>query len=135
MPSPLVVINDHPLKLEGIVDSSSDMQFDHDSDRLSSYNQTLHAYHDNLNESSGTMQIRLFDFSHGGASWDVTASHVNGVPVAWSQASGYSYCDFGALTDALEIDVLAVSDAVPPQSKTRKIWIKTMPTDALPDEP
>ncbi|MEX1361887.1 MAG: hypothetical protein AB1Z98_02105, partial [Nannocystaceae bacterium] len=80
--------------------------------------------------------VELSDFEHGGDGWDLTASHVDdGTNVAWSRASNHAYCDFAATTDAVEIDVVATSDASPPATKVRKIWIKTKPVDAQPDRP
>lgn len=135
MPNALLVDDEHPLKLEGAVDSASALQLTHGSDSLSQYNQTLHSHHANLNVSSGTIQLQLFDFSYGGANWQVKASHQAGTSISWSRSTEYAYCDFAAMTDLLEVDVVATSDASPPTTKTRRIWIKTMPTDNQPDRP
>jgi hypothetical protein len=39
------------------------------------------------------------------------------------------------MTDALEVALVATSNASPPVTKTRTIWIKTKPLDAQPDRP
>ncbi len=39
------------------------------------------------------------------------------------------------MTDALEVTVTATSNASPPATKTRTVWIKTKPLDVQPDRP
>jgi hypothetical protein len=136
MPSSLVVTGEDPVALDGSIDSSNALQMKHGQDSLVDYNQTLHAKHADLRSSSETIQIKLVDFQHGGASWQVTASHDDGgTPVVWTRTSGHAYSDFGAMTDLLEVDVTATSNAAPPQTKTRKMWFKTTPVDGQPDRP
>jgi protein subunit release factor B len=135
MPDPLVVVDEDPVVLEGAIDSGNALQLTHNPANLSSYNQTLHAYHANLDEPNGTMQIRLMDFAHGGASWQLTASHQAGTTVSWTRSTNHAHYTFTVMTDLLEVDVVATSNASPPQTKIRKVWIKTMPKDALPDHP
>lgn len=136
MPSQLVVPDEHPLVLTGTIDVNNALQLIHGSDSLSSNNQTLHAYHANLNTPpNSTMELRLMDFSHGGASWQITASHAAGSTISWTRSTDHAYCSFSAMVDLLEVDVVATSNASPPVTKSRKIWIKTMPKDAMPDWP
>jgi len=131
----LLVIGEDPLSLDGSIDGSSELQLKHGSSSLANYEQKLHTKHDYLcSPPDGTIRIKLVDFSHGGASWQMNASH-DGGNVEWSRVTGHAYCDFGAMTDALEVSVSATSNASPPVTKTRTVWIKTMPTDGLPDEP
>ena len=130
----LLVIGEDPLSLDGSIDSSNDLQMKHGSDSLANYSQTLHAKHDDLRSPSGLIRIKLVDFSHGGASWQMNASHDSG-SVNWTRSSDHAYCDFGPMTDALEVAVSATSNAQPPVNKTRTIWIKSMPTDGQPDRP
>ena len=135
MPSQLVVADEDPLVLTGTIDVNNALQLIHGSDSLSNNNQTLHAYHANLNTPpNSTMQIRLMDFSQGGASWQITASHTAGT-VSWARSTNHAYCSFSAMVDLLEVDVVATSNASPPVTKQRKIWLKTMPKDAMPDRP
>lgn len=134
MPSPLIVTGEDPVNLDGSIDGSSALQMKHGSDSLVDYDQTLHAKHSNLPD--GTIRIELVDFSHLGASWVVNASHESGGnTVNWSRGSNYAYYDFGAMTDALEVDVSATNNASPPTTKTRKIWVKTMPLDGQGGRP
>ena len=136
MPSPLVVVGEDPVALDGSIDSSNNMQMKHGSDSLADYGQTIHAKHVDLRSSSETIRVKLVDFSHGGASWQISASHVSGGnTVSWSRSTDHAYQDLGAMTDALEVDVTATSNASPPQTKTRRIWIKTMPSDGQDDGP
>jgi hypothetical protein len=52
----LVVIGEDPVNLDGSIDSANNLQIKHGSDSLASYDQTLHAKHNNLRSPSG---IRL----------------------------------------------------------------------------
>jgi hypothetical protein len=134
MPNPLIVIGEDPLSLNGSIDSSSNLQMKHGSTSLASHDQTLHAKHSDLRTLGGTMVIKLVDFSHGGATWQVNASHNSG-GVNWSRSTDHAYCEFGPMTDELEVLVSATSNASPPVNKTRTIWVKTLPTDGQPDRP
>jgi hypothetical protein len=134
MPNPLLVIGEDPLSLDGFIDSSNDLQVKHGSDSLADYDQTLHAKHVDLRSPSGTIRIKLVDFSHGGATWQMNASHDSG-SVNWTRSTDHAYYDFGPMTDALEVSVSATSNAQPPQTKNLTIWVKTMPTDGQPDRP
>lgn len=129
--SALVVTGVNPVSLDGSIDSSNALQLKYGSTSLASHDQTLHAKHSVLNPPpTGTIRLELMDFSHGGASWQVGASHTSGVnTVHWSRGSNHAYYDFAALANELEVEVSAASNASPPQTKTRTIWIKTMPTD------
>lgn len=135
MPNPLIVIGEDPVVLDGSIDGSSNLQMKHGSDSLASYDQTLHAKHTILRTQGETIRIELADFSHLGASWVISASHqAGGNTVNWSRSTDRAYRDFEAMTDALEVDVSATSNASPPQTKTRKIWLKTMPADGQGDD-
>jgi hypothetical protein len=129
----LIVIGEDPLSLDGSIDSSNNLQIKHGSDSLANYAQTLHAKHDDLRSPSGTIVIKLVDFSHGGHTWQMNAEH-NG-NVDWSRSTDHAYYEFGPMTDALEVSVSATSNASPPVTKTRTIWVKTLPTDGQPDQP
>lgn len=137
MPSPLIVTGEDPVDLDGSIDGSNALQMKHGSDSLVDYGQTLHAKHSNLSSPpNGTIRVKLVDFSYFGASWVLSASHQSGgSTVNWSRGSAHAYCDFGAMTDALEVDVSATSNTSPPVTKTRKIWVKTMPLDGQGDRP
>lgn len=136
MPNPLIVTGEDPVSLDGSIDGSSNLQMKHGSDSLADYGQTIHAKHVDLRQSGETIRVKLVDFSHGGATWQINASHeVGGSTVYWSRDTNHAYRDFGAMTDALEVEATATSNASPPQTKTRRFWIKTMPTDGQPDQP
>lgn len=132
---PLIVTGVNPVVLDGSIDSSNNLQMKHGSDSLADYDQTLHAKHAVLNPPpTGTVLFKLVDFSHGGANWTISVSHSSGEStVYWSRDDVYAYADFGTMTDALEVDVAATSNASPPQTKTRKIWIKSMPINGQGD--
>jgi hypothetical protein len=129
MPDPLLVSQEDPVDLDGSIDSSNNLQIKHDSDSLADYGQTLHAEHENL--PSGTIRIKLFDFSHGGYTWAMNASHDDGGTVNWTRSSDHAYCDFGAMTEELEVHTGATSNASPPVTKSRTIWVKTKPLKGL----
>lgn len=133
-PTHLFVLNQDPVDLAGGIDATDDLQCSHGSNSLASYSQTLHAAHDDLNTQTGTVRIKLIDFTASGDSWELTASHNNGAQ-SWSRGSGFAYFEFGSLAAEVEVDIVATSDESPAQTKTRKIWVKTLPTDGLPDKP
>jgi hypothetical protein len=136
MPTPLVVTGEDPVDLVGSIDGSSSLQMNHSQDSLADHNQTLHAKHVDLRSSSETIRIKLVDFTNGGATWQLNGSHDNGgTPVSWTRGTGHAYCEFAAMTDLLEVDVIATSNASPPQTKIRKVWVKTMPVEGQPDRP
>lgn len=135
MPTPLIVVDEDPVLLDGFIDSANALQLTHVRGDLDDHNDTLDAEHADLNTPSGSIEIRLADFTHGGSSWQLTASHINGTSVSWSRSTDHAHHSFGVLTDLLEVDVVATSNASPPQTKTCKIWIKTRPKDGLPDRP
>jgi hypothetical protein len=126
----LFVQDEDPVNLVGGIDAGSALQFTHGSDSLASYSQCLHAAHDDLNTQTGTLRIKLVDFAVGGYTWQLTASHNSGAQ-NWSRGSGFAYYDFGTLASEVEVDILATSNHSPAQTKSRKIWVKTMPTDGL----
>jgi hypothetical protein len=127
----LIVTGVNPVSLDGSIDGSSDLQMKYGSSSLADYEQTLHAKHSVLNPPpTGTIRIKLMDFSHGGATWQINAEHTSGgSTVNWSRGSDHASHDFGAMTSELQVEVSATSNASPPQNKTRRIWVKTMPTD------
>lgn len=134
MPRQLTVTNEDPVDLTGVLDSAATLQFTHDSYSLADHEQTLEAEHADYNASGGTVRVKLLDFSASGNTWTVNASHERGT-VSWTRNGSHAYYDVPLLTGLLEVDVIATSSGSPPQTKTRKIWIKTTPTDPLPDGP
>lgn len=134
MPNPLIVTGEDPVDLVGSIDGASALQMKHGTDSLADHDQTIHAKHLDLRTQGETIRFRLLDFSNLGTSWVLSASHQSGgSTVNWSRSSNHAYYDFGAMTDALEVDVSATSNASPPQTKTRKIWVKAMPLDGQGD--
>ncbi len=136
MPSPLIIIGQDPVHLDGHLDSANALQVKHSTNSLNDYGQNLEAQHIDLRTSSETIRVRIGDFSGGGNDWQITASHVAaGNTVPWTRDTNLAYCDFGPMTDALQVSVVATSNASSPATKTRTIWIKTKPLDAQPDKP
>lgn len=136
MPSPLVIVGYDPAHLDGHLDSASALQVKHGSNSLNDYAQSLEAQHIDLRSPSETIRVELGDFASGGNNWQITASHLDsGNTVSWTRGATKAYCDFAAMTDLLEVAVVATSNASPPVTKTRTIWIKTKPLDAQPDRP
>jgi hypothetical protein len=132
--SELTITNEDPVNLDATIDAAGSLQLVHGSDNLASYDQTMVAEHDDYNESGGLVRIKLLDFSNGGNTWQITASHASG-STNWTRSSNHAYYDFGLITGTVEVDVVAMSNAAPPQTRSRKIWVKTKPTDPLPDRP
>lgn len=133
MPSPLLVSEEDPVELDGSIDGTGQLQLLHDSDSLADYDQTLHAEHSDLNESTGFVRVKLLDFSSGGTTWECSATHVEGTTtVGWSRGSGHASYDFGPMTSELDVTVTATSTS---GTKQRVFKLKTKPTDAQPDRP
>ncbi len=134
MTNPLVVVGSDPVHLDGHLDSLNALQVKHSTNSLANYDQSLDAQHDDLESPSETIRVELGDFTNAGTSWQITASHVtNGNTVNWTRSSTLAYCDFATMTDFLQVDVVATSNASPPATKTRTVWIKTRPLDGMPD--
>lgn len=136
MTCPLVITGYDPVRLDAFIDSSNDLQLKHGSNSLADHCQSLEAEHEDLSSPEETIRVKIPDFAHGGDDWEITVSHDDGGnTVSWPRDTDHAYYDFAAMTDALEVDVVATSDASPPATETRKIWIKTKPVDAQPDRP
>lgn len=127
----LLVSEEDPVDLTPIIDGAGGLQITHTTGSLVDYSQTLHAKHTDLNESTGLVTIKIFDFTSGGATWQMSA--VNGT--TWSRGTNYAYREFGPMANPVEVDTTATSNASPPQTKTRKVWVKTKPADGQPDRP
>ncbi len=136
MTTPLLVTGQDPVHLGGLLDGTNNLQVQHGSNNLDNHGQSLRAEHEALNTPSGNIKVEIEDFSHGGNNWEVTASHeVGGTTTDWTRDGDHVYRAFGARPDALEIEVVATSDATPAATKRRKIWITTTPVDGQPDRP
>lgn len=136
MPNQLVVTGQKPVNLDGFIDSSSDLQVKHGTDHLDDHCQSLDAEHEDLKDPNETIRVKVADFTSGGDDWEISVSHqVSGNTTTWSRSTDHAYRDFSAMTDALEVDVVATSNGSPSASKTRKIWIKTKSVDGQPDRP
>lgn len=132
----LTVSEEDPVNLDGSIDSAGALQILHGSDSLVDYMQTLLAVHEDLEDPSEVIRIKLRDFSYGGATWQLTATHVGGGgTVNWSRAGDHCYHDFGEMTSLLDVDVTATSNGSPPQTKTRTIKLKAKSDAGLPDRP
>lgn len=132
MTTELTVTNEDPLDLTAGLDAAGDMQLAHDSDSLADYEQTLEIAHDDYNESGGVVRVKVLDFQSGGTSWALAASHGG---TSWTRNGSHVYFDLPLVTGLVEVDLMATSNGTPPQTKTRKIWIKTKTTNPLPDGP
>jgi hypothetical protein len=130
MPDFLLVTAQDPVNLNATIDGSGALQISHSSDCLVDYSQTLHAAHDDLNQPTGLVMIKIFDFSSGGATWQMSAVHGS---TNWSRGTDYAYFEFGPMSSPLTINITATAPGVP--AKTRQISIKTKPTNGQPDEP
>ncbi|PRP94308.1 hypothetical protein [Enhygromyxa salina] len=136
MPDPLCISEEDPINFDGSLDTNSDLQLLHGSDSLADYDQTAHAEHEDLHESTGIVRVKIVDFTSGGTTWTLDATHDPGSgSISWSRGTDHAYYDFGPMTAEQEVDVTGVSDASPPVTKTRRIRIKLSPTDAQPDRP
>jgi hypothetical protein len=120
----LIVQNEHPVDLEGFLDTTGNMQFEHDNDELPNYEQTVEAQH----ATATTIRVKLLDFTGGGSTWTVNATHVDGNTVSWTRAGTYAYCDFeDEEVTPLTVNVVATDGSNPPRQKTRTIYLKPKP--------
>ena len=134
MSSPLTVTNLDPVELAGTFDSSKELQILQASSCLVDHSQSLNAEHSNLDQSSGTIRVKFSDFASDGENWQVSVTHEeNGVTQTWARNGDHAYRDFSAMTDALEVDIVATSTSN--ESKDRKVFIKTKPIGGQPDRP
>lgn len=123
MSSYLLVSQEDPVILNGSIDAAGELQLTHDTDSLSDHDQEMHAEHSILESPTATIQVRVSDFG----TWTINAAHGG---TYWARASTYAYANFGEMGDLLEVDLTATSGT---NTKTRKIWIKTLPDDGQPD--
>jgi len=130
--SELIVTNEDPLNLDGTLDTNDRLQIVHSTGNLADYDQTVLAEHDDYQTTGGLVRVKLLDFSDSGNNWTLSAEHGGN---SWSRGSDHAYFDFPHSSTATEVDVTATSDHSPAQSRERKIWVKTEPTDPLPDKP
>ncbi|MFV8754954.1 hypothetical protein ACNOYE_30770 [Nannocystaceae bacterium ST9] len=132
MPDFLLVTGEDPVDLYGMIDGAGALQVKHGADCLVDYTQTVHAAHTDLDQSTGLVMIKIFDFTSGGDTWQMTAIHGT---TSWARGTDYAYYEFGPQTTPVEVDITATSNASPPQTKTRKAWMKPKPASGQPDEP
>ena len=136
MADPFIIAGDSPVELDGSIDDSSELQVVYGGTSLASHSHSVEAAHEDLSSPSNTIRVKIADFAHGGDDWQITTSHQSGgTTVHWSRDTDHAYYDFPAMTDALETEVVATSNASPPATKRRTLWIKTKPVDAQPDRP
>lgn len=136
MTDPLYISEEDPIDFTCIIDGSSNLQLLHDSDNLADYDQTVHAEHTDLDEPSGIVRVRIFDFTVGATSWTISVAHDPGSgSISWSRGSDHAYYDFGPMTAEQAVGVTATSDGSPSVNKQRTIDIKISPTGAQPDRP
>ena len=136
MSSPLIVTNLDPVDLSGTFDSSKKLQIVHSASCLVDHSQSLNAEHQDLDQSSATIRIKFADFTSDSEDWEVSVTHQeNGVTQTWNRGTDHAYFNFAAMTDALEVLVVATTTGSPSQSKDRKVFIKTKPIGGQPDRP
>lgn len=128
MPSYLLVSQEDPVVLDGSIDAAGELQLAHGTDSLADNSQEMHAEHTVLESPTATIEVRITDFG----TWTLNAEHPDGLggSTQWGRESTYAHADFGEMGDLLEVDVTATSGT---NTKTRKIWIKTLPDDGQPD--
>jgi hypothetical protein len=136
MADPLLISEEDPIDFTGTLDATEALQLLHGSDNLVNYDQTVHAEHSDLNEPTGIVRVRIFDFTIGTTSWTMTVVHNPGTgTITWSRGTDHAYYDFGPMTAEQNVDVTASNGGSPPVTKQRTIKLKLSPTDAQPDRP
>ncbi|MCA9682837.1 MAG: hypothetical protein KC457_11615 [Myxococcales bacterium] len=133
MTDPLFISQEDPIDFNGTLDGAGGLQLVHGSDSLADYDQRVEAEHDDLSDPAGIVRVRLFDFSSGGNTWTVNATHDPGSgSVSWSRGTDHAYYDFGPMTAEQEVDAVATYSS---NSQGRTFRIKVSPTDPQPDRP
>jgi hypothetical protein len=136
MANPLIISEEDPIDFTGTLDTAENLQLLHGSDNLANYDQTVHAEHSDLNEPTGIVRVRIFDFIVGTTSWTMTVVHNPGTgTITWSRGTDHAYYDFGPMTAEQNVDVTASNNGSPPVTKQRTIKLKLSPVDAQPDRP
>jgi hypothetical protein len=136
MTTPLFISEEDPIDFTGTLDAAGNLQLLHGSDNLANYDQTAHAEHSDLNQPTGIVRVRIFDFTVVPASWTMTVVHNPGTgTITWSRGTDHAYYDFGPMTAEQNVDVTASNNGSPPVTKQRTIKLKLSPVDAQPDRP
>lgn len=136
MTDPLFINEEDPIDFTGTIDAGGSLQLLHASDSLANYDQTAHAEHSDLNEPTGVVRVRIFDFTVGAASWTMSVVHNPGTgTITWSRGTDHAYYDFGPMTAEQNVDVTATNTDSPPVTKQRTSKLKLSPVDAQPDRP
>lgn len=125
----LLVQNESVVDLTGSLDATGNLQLAHSTGALQDYEDALQAEDD-----GSSIRVKLLDFSSGGSSWTISASHPGAAgPIAWSRGSTFAYYDFTEfMSNFVEVTVTATSGA---NSKQKIIDVKSKPEGSLPDEP
>lgn len=136
MTDPLYLYEEDPVDFNGTLDALSALQLVHGSDSLADHAQTVHAEHTDLDQSTGIVRMRIFDFVVGATSWTMSAVHnPGGGTVTWSRGTDHAYYDFGPMSAEQNVDVAASDGGSPPTTKQQGIKIKFSPTGSQPDRP
>jgi hypothetical protein len=116
--------------MDGCLDASAALQIHYASDSLVDYEDSLHAEHETL-----PIRLELKDFTGGGTSWELTASHVDVTgPVSWSRAStGLCWHEFSQTSGEVAVTVIATDAGGSAPSKSKIIYVKIKPKGDKPD--
>jgi hypothetical protein len=125
----LLVENESVIQLTGYLDASGALQFSHSSGNLVDNSDALQA-----EDEGSSIQIKLMDFTGGGSSWQVNASHAGtGGTVNWSRGTNHAQYTFTQyMTNFLEVSITASNGTT---TKEKIIDTKTKPRGSLPDHP
>ena len=125
----LEVSDQDPVTMDGNLDANADLQVHYSSHSLADYEDTLHAEHETL-----PIRLEIQDFSGGGTSWEVNASHSGAAgPVTWTRATaGLCWHEFEETPGEVAVTVTA-DDTQSAASKTKVIYVKVKPKGDKPD--
>lgn len=123
----LQVQDQDPINIEGRLNSASYLELYCLGNCLSDYEFTLDIRHEEYNSPGGLVRVAIHDFQAEGDLWTVYANHLG---YSWSRDTSHSYFDFSHSAAMQEIDVSAISGQ---QTRSRKIWVRTRPTNPFPD--
>lgn len=114
----LLVSNEDPVALDGYLDGSNNLQFEHDNDELDDYGQEIWCSHD----TASSITVEIHDFVVGATTWTVSAEHDR---TAWSRASDHVWFTFTEEPSSpIEVQILATDGT---SSKQRTIYVKPQP--------
>jgi hypothetical protein len=117
----LLVQNQPTVELTGYLDGAGALQISHSIGNLVDYDDALQA-----EDPGSSIRIKLMDFSGGGSSWTLNASHPGDTgPINWSRSTNFAYYDFAVyMSNFLAVTITATASGQSSKQKVVDVRIK-----------